>query len=532
MAATRAALLSAALLASAAAAHAAPDPSQDPASRMDENVREAVRLVVEGDRAAGASNPGAAWELYARAWAIDPASAAPARGICRLATAYGQHQAAAQSCQRALALGLTPEDMRNRVASWVVGPTFPPMEDLVSASFMADGAVRLAPREPWGYRARADVALRLGDADLLAASLADLQRVAPDHEQTRRLRALVAGGTPVWIWLGRVFLILAPLLTAAHALIGRPIRRRWAVAGTIAAIVVTLFTTPLSHAASVAAPFVNPPTRPIVDEANPESTVQAVAKNADPMALADLLFEIPDLADKATKRGDHAAAARYWKAIIAATPERTYGYARLCDSLDALGQRDEAIAACRTALTRQGTTVRDYDHFAKLLLEKRQALSPTERRQIDVAIAQLATEPQAAVNTDRLRCSLAAHEHDVPGLRACSARLVAAAPDDLQTIWSEWALALEIGDVQTAQRYVDRVRANGRNGKAATEMQTGIDALRQSTAVPSRAARALRWAAIAGLAFALAIGLFALATRVSRALQRRAAPTSPEEARP
>ncbi len=176
--------------------------------------------------------------------------------------------------------------------------------------------------------------------------------------------------------------------------------------------------------------------------------------------------------------------------------------------------------------------MRDYNHFAKLLLETRQPLSASDRRQIDVAIAQLAKEPQAAVDTDRLRCGLAAHEHDVPALRACSARLVAAAPDDLETTWSQWALALETGDVQAAQKYVDRVRTDGRNGKAATEMQAGVDALRRSAALPSRAPRALRWAIVAGLGFALAIGLFALATRASRGLQRRATPTTPEEARP
>src|SRR5450432_3074670 len=82
-----------------------------------------------------------AWALYARAWTLAPRSALPPRGICQLAILIGQlgkrtpqqQSAAEAACQNALVLGGTPDDMRNRVTAWVMGPRPPTMDELVAA---------------------------------------------------------------------------------------------------------------------------------------------------------------------------------------------------------------------------------------------------------------------------------------------------------------------------------------------------------------------------------------------------------------
>lgn len=231
------------------------------------------------------------------------------------------------------------------------------------------------------------------------------------------------------------------------------------------------------------------------------------------------MMELADRGEKATKRGDHAAAARYWTAATKAVPDRAYGWARLCDSLDAAGRRADAVVACRRALVSQGTTVGDITHFVHLLLSTDAPLTKSERKEIDVAIGQVAKEPQAALETEGLRCKLAAHEHEISGLRSCSAKLAAAAPNELRTIWAEWALAVETGDRATAKGLVDRVRATGRNGKIASAMEeimAGLPAPRVS-----KVARAVRWGAAGAIAFLCSLLLYAGIVRVLSFWRRR-----------
>ena len=465
-----------------------------------------------------------AWELYNRAARIAPASPEAARGICRVALALSREEVAAgkeeaagkqagEACQRALILGRSPEDMSNRVAAWVGGPIPPAMEDLVSASFMADGAVRLAATEPWGYLAQGDLALRLGDRDLLDASISELLRVAPGHEATRRFLAHATPPAPAWIWVGRILIALALILTAAHVIAKRRARARAWTRTALAIATMVILTAPAARA-ELGAP---PP--PAIDDAHPEASIQQVEKGGNPLAVGDLLMELADRGEKATKRGDHAAAARYWTAATKAVPGRAYGWARLCDSLDAAGRRDEAIVACRRALVSQGATVGDITHFVHLLLSTNAPLTKSERKEVDVAIGQVAKEPQAALETESLRCKVAAHEHEIPGLRACSAKLAAAAPNELRSIWAQWALAVETNDRAKARELVDRVRATGRNGKIAGAMEETMAGL---PAPPvSKVARAARWGAGGAIAFLGSLLLYAGIARALSTWRRR-----------
>lgn len=463
---------------------------------------EAAALVAEAEVAARAGHPKEAWGLFGRAWSLAPRSPLAPRGICRLALTLGmqtgaQRAAAQAACTNALMLGGTPEDMRNRAAAWVGGTALPSMDDLVSASFAADGAARTGPGKPWGARARGDLALRLGDREMLDAAVSEIRRVAPDHEQTRLLIALSAARASFWIWAGRLALALALLGTAAHALLRRWTRRRFASASLAASTIMMLIL--LGGSSVVAASQ--------IDDAHREASVPTPAQQlANPLAFADLLTDLGARAEGATARADHVAAARYYAALAKAVPERSYAFAKLCDSLEASGQREPALTACRTALTRQGTTAGDYTHFVKLLLAHEAPLTPDERRQADAAIGALEKEPRAELIATRVRCNVALHEHDQPALEDCTAKLVAAAPNDSSTIGFEWALALEKHDQGAAERLAGRALAAGLDRNVIARLQ-------RATVGPRvrRSARALRWALEGALSVLLLAFLYAAA---------------------
>jgi hypothetical protein len=193
---------------------------------------EAAALVDKAQAEARAGHAKEAWELFGRAWPLAPRSPLPSRGICRLSLALGietdlQWKAARSACQSALMLGGTHDDLHNEIAAdlSVTGKLRPTMEDFVSASAGADGAVRMSPTDPWGYAARGDLALWLGDRGLLDSSLSQLRRVAPEHDETKRLSALSAVAAPSWVWAGRAALAFVVVGTLLHALLRRAPRR-------------------------------------------------------------------------------------------------------------------------------------------------------------------------------------------------------------------------------------------------------------------------------------------------------------------
>ena len=206
-------------------------------------------------------------------------------------------------------------------------------------------------------------------------------------------------------------------------------------------------------------------------------------------------------AEEATGSGDHAAAARAWEAVTRALPQRAYGFARLCDALEAAGQREQALAACRAALVTQGTTAADYTHLVKLLVDKPGPLSASDRRQIDVALGALDKQPQTALIAERVRCDVAAHDHDRAALEACTAKLSALAPDDWRTTAFAWALAFDKGNPSETVRLLARARAGGAPAETLARMEKGTQTLRAR-----RLARVIAWA-IAGAASTVVVYL-------------------------
>jgi hypothetical protein len=469
----------------------------------------AAALVTDAESAAREGASKQAWNLYAEAWSLAPRSAIPARGICKLTLALGiqtgeERRAAGEACTRALLLGGTPEDIRNKVAALIDGEPLPTMDDLVSASLAADGASRTGPEQVWGPAARGDLALRLGDRELLDAAVAELRRIAPDHPETRRLIALAAAPPARWSWVGRLAVVLLFILTIVHATRARLRRSRRALLSIVT--VVALLVVARSTAAAVT-----------IDDAHPERSVPTPAQQiADPLKFADLLMELGARADAATARHDHPAAARYYVALAQAVPERSYAFDKLCEALEASGQRAEALEACGSALSRQGTTAADFTHFVKVLLAKEGPLTIAERKQAETVIAALDREPRAALIAARVRCNVAAHDHDLSALEACTARLVADAPFDPSTIGFQWALALEKNDHAGADALAARAVAAGLDRDTVARLRSATIGTRAY-----RVARALRWGLEGAIGFVIvALGVGLLVRFVERARRR------------
>jgi hypothetical protein len=427
---------------------------------------------------------------------------APARLACREALALGNTKQARDTCKTAMMLGGNLEDMRNHVAALMAGSPPPTMQDLVMATLLADGEIHKAPTQPWGYLARCDIARRLGDRDALDLCRADLERVAPGSPQTK-LAALPASHAPWVTWAGRLLVLAAFGLTLLDVLArrwrSRP-RGRSAAALAVATTVMLLAggaRADMKEGSDHLSNFE-------IDDLHPETSIPPVEQqNKNPLEFGYLLQDMLAKAEAATKRGDHMAAARYYAALTKAVPNRAYAYGAACASLASAGQIDKAIGACRQALTREGVTVGNYELFVRLMLSKPGTLTGDERKELDDVVTHLSKQPDVGVVPQQLACEVAVHNHDVPGLEACTAKLAQTAPNDAKTISYQWALAIEKRDGKQARGLIDRARAAGmaKEGLAKMEATTG--------SLSGFPRRALMWA----VGVALALGIVFIGTR-------------------
>lgn len=199
-----------------------------------------------------------------------------------------------------------------------------------------------------------------------------------------------------------------------------------------------------------------------VDDANPEGHIPTAAQaNANPLQFGYFLMDLSGKADEALAAGRPGNAARYYRALARAVPNRSIPFGRLCQALEAAQDRDGALDACRDALGREGVRVEDYARYVRLMLAKTGALTDAERTETSAVIGHLAADPEAKVAAADLSCQVAVRTHDVAGLRACTATLRTAAPNDAKTISFLWALAHETDDRANAGRLTREAERTG-----------------------------------------------------------------------
>jgi hypothetical protein len=135
------------------------------------------------------------------------------------------------------------------------------------------------------------------------------------------------------------------------------------------------------------------------------------------------VMTLTERGEAAEQRGDHAKAAQYYLALAKAGSDVAVGFSRACAAFAAAGQRENALAACRDALSRPGVRVEDAIRFVNLTLKKDGALAPGEVSEVEEALAQLSEKvgqtERGSHTVTTLRCQLAVRLEDEARLASC-----------------------------------------------------------------------------------------------------------------
>jgi len=434
------------------------------------------------------------------------------RQRCRSLIAVGNHQSEALSaCREAVTQGRSPLDFRFAVQAIVSGPELPTPDDLGDAWMLTERAKSNAANQPWGYAAECDIARHLGDTAMLERCTADLRRVAPNHEETRRAVALAGGGPKPWLaWLQIAALGVAGALTIAHALL----RRRASATRVPTAATVALALLFGSTAAQAEEPqavkeeaVAEPPLPssggddfPIDDEDPSKSVPPLDRRNARPLAFGRFLMEMSARADEAFKAEQHAKAVRYFKALTLAVPDRSVAFSKLCQSYEKLGDLEHAAESCRDALGREGVKLEDYQRFGGLVLQKPQ-LSEGDKQDLLDVVRHLEQSAGTRVAGAQIDCELALRTKDRQRFEVCTKLLEDQAPKDARTLSYSWAFAMLREDLPGAMQVVERAEHASVPPQALDKMKTAV-----AEAESLRFKRIAVWVAVAVAAAAL-IGL-------------------------
>jgi hypothetical protein len=169
----------------------------------------------------------------------------------------------------------------------------------------------------------------------------------------------------------------------------------------------------------------------LIDDRNPELDVpDEQQRAAHPREFEHFTQELRARGEAASMRGDQLAAARYWSALAKAVPDRSQAFARLCRSLEALGEREGALDACADALARYGVTVDDFAHYVRLVLDKPGNLTSADRRLVDEQIGMLRRNPAGSAVAEQLQCELAVRVGDLLSMHNCAPGLATTASSD------------------------------------------------------------------------------------------------------
>ena len=201
------------------------------------------------------------------------------------------------------------------------------------------------------------------------------------------------------------------------------------------------------------------------------------ALGKDPIQLGYYIQDLIARAEKAGKKGDHVAEARFYQALTIIAPDEAYAPRKTCEAYEAAGDHANAVLACRTVLGRPRTNVNDSIHFVDLVLATKGPLPAVERRELDEVIDHLAKESKVGAVPSILHCQVALRFNDFATLESCTNELAVKAPKDPRTISLQWALALEKHNRSEALALIDRARTAGMNSEGIAQMERATRAM-------------------------------------------------------
>jgi tetratricopeptide (TPR) repeat protein len=199
-----------------------------------------------------------------------------------------------------------------------------------------------------------------------------------------------------------------------------------------------------------------------IDDSDPESTVPTPKdRDGNPLEFGYYLQDLVAKAEAATRKNDHAAAIRTYRALAASIPNQAQGWSRLCEAYEAARDRKRALGACNYAIDRQGAELKDFTRFVNLMVSTEASLTAEESTALNEVLTHLDKQPDLAVPAAHLRCKAAVKMNDRAGLEACTGLLAKLAPDDSKTVVFQWSLAVMRGEREQAALLVGRARELG-----------------------------------------------------------------------
>jgi hypothetical protein len=199
-----------------------------------------------------------------------------------------------------------------------------------------------------------------------------------------------------------------------------------------------------------------------INDRDPESSVPTPKqRDGNPLEFGYFVQDLLAKAEIATKKQDHQAAIRYYRALAIAVPDRAAVWSKLCEAYEIVQDRGRALGACKYAMDREGGALLDYQRFVRVMLKKEGDLSPEERTLLNEVLAHLDQQPDLATEAAHLRCESAVKMKDQAAMGSCTAALAKLAPEDPKTIVFQWSYAVMRGDRAEAARLVEQAKRAG-----------------------------------------------------------------------
>jgi hypothetical protein len=306
----------------------------------------------------------------------------------------------------------------------------------------------------------------------------ELVNLAPTADETRHALKLLESRCPPWrFWLGWIALAGAVLATAGHAL-ARSLRRHRGmtpIALTLAAVAFLVSSNPGPAFADSQMPARARLGKWPLNEDDPESSIPKIDDiNKDPLEFGYWLQDVALDADVYFNHKEYEKAAKFYRALAKAVPDRAISFTKLCDCYEAMGDTRMAIASCGTALLLEGVRQRDYEHYVRLVVMQTGAISDRDQTTLQGVILHLKDDPAAHPLADQLECLAGRRLGDRAMLRECTKVLASQAPNDLATIEAEFALATLDHDFGHARELIAAAEKAGAKKEVVSLMSRAV----------------------------------------------------------
>lgn len=259
-----------------------------------------------------------------------------------------------------------------------------------------------------------------------------------------------------------------------------------------------------------------------IDPADPVASVPtAQAAAQKPMEMGYFVMNLDARAQAATQAGQHSQAAKYYRAMAKAVPDRATGFAKACRSHAAAKEWDLALEVCKIALSTEGVKLADYALYLDVMLKNGKAWSKTDVEDVDAVLARMQEHKGDDAHAYRLvadmLCQVAVKLEDQARLVACNEMMVRIGPNEPKTLVYATMLAVKTRNWQQAERLIERARRAGVDAKALAAWEAKLAALRPKPSAPPQ----VRWPMWLGAATALV--LLTAALLILRVRLRRSA---------